>query len=464
MRGSCSTGSLRKSERGFSQERLARILFQRLGLVPGAPLKIAYSGGLDSQVLLHALAGLRATHDFILSAIHIDHGLFPQSDAWARHCAQVCAQWQVPLVVESVQVGRETGEGMEAAARRARYQALARHIGKDEVLLTAQHQDDQAETVLLQWLRGAGVPGLAGMGWESPFSSGKHVRPLLGFRRRELLTYAQAHGLAWIEDPSNKDLRYRRNLLRHQIFPLLEQHWPQASAMLARSADHMADCLTLLDECALADMASCRWQEEASAILSVSRLLRLSPARQRNVLRYWLRSLGFLAPSTLHVEEIVNALVRPTRTGHARYTWPGAEIRRYRDQLHAMAPLVSTMPDLDMHWDLAHPLSIPALGGRLVAIPMTGQGISQPRLSATGVQVRMRRGGEVCRLPGRQHHHKLKKLLQDHGITPWQRERLPLVFAGDDLVAVPGLWVCAPYAAAPEEPGWLLQWHTGSDR
>ena len=232
--------------------------------------------------------------------------------------------------------------------------------------------------------------------------------------------------------------------------------------MLARSADHMADCLILLDECALADMASCRWQEEASSVLSVSRLLHLSPARQRNVLRYWLRSLGFLAPSTLHVEEIINALAHPTRTGHARYTWPGAEIRRYRDQLHAMAPLVSTTPDLDMHWDLAHPLFIPALGGRLVAIPVTGQGISQSRLVATGVQVRMRRGGEVCRLPGRQHHHKLKKLLQDHGITPWQRERLPLVFAGDDLVAVPGLWVCAPYAAAPEEPGWLLQWHTGS--
>lgn len=460
MRASCSMGSLKKPDSGFSQAALARILFQRLGVASGASLKLAYSGGLDSHVLLHALAGLRATHDLVLSAIHIDHGLFPQSHTWAHHCTQVCAQWQVPIVVESVQVELQTGEGMEAAARRARYGALAPHIRKDEVLLTAQHQDDQAETMLLQCLRGAGAQGLAGMAWQSRFSAGRLVRPLLGLRRRELLAYAQAQGLTWIEDPSNADLRYRRNILRHQVFPLLERQWPQASAMLARSAHHMADCLTLLDECALVDLASCREQKEGT-VLSISRLLHLSPARQRNVLRYWLRSLGFLAPSTLHVEEIVNTLARPTRSGHARYTWPGTEIRRYRDQLHAMTPLAAPTSDLDMHWDLAQPLSIPALGGRLEAIPVMGQGISQTRLVATGVQIRRRQGGEVCRLPGRRHHHKLKKLLQDHGVTPWQRERLPLVYAGDDLVAVPGLWVCAPYAAAPEEAGWLLQWRTG---
>jgi tRNA(Ile)-lysidine synthase len=432
-------------------------LFERLQLTADACLKIAYSGGLDSHVLLHALVALRATHPLRLAAVHVDHGLSPQSGVWSQHCAAVCQALEVAFVLESVQVPGGSGEGTEAAARRARYAALARHVGPGEVLLTAHHQDDQAETLLLQLLRGAGVQGLAGMREALGFAAGRHLRPLLGFRRAALRQYAESAGLQWIEDPSNTDVGYRRNLLRHDVLPLLTQQWPQAVALLARAAQHAGEGALLLDELAAADLERCRWQDSAT-VLSVSALRALSPARQRNALRYWLRARGFLAPSTQHLEDVVGQLADTPRTGHGRFAWPGTEIRRYRDQLHVMAPLTPLVPGPGVDWDLTQPLALVEPGGCLRATPVQGRGISRARLAGTSVQVRTRRGGEVCRLPGRAHHHKLKKLLQDRGVVPWWRERLPLIYSGDQLVAVADLWVCAPYAAAAEEAGWQIHW------
>ena len=292
-------------------------MFERLRLAADAGLKIAYSGGLDSHVLLHALVALRATHPLRLVAVHIDHGLAAQSGAWSQHCSAVCQALEVAFVLESVQVQGGSGEGTEAAARRARYAALARHVGPGEVLLTAHHQDDQAETLLLQLLRGAGVQGLAGMREAMGFAAGRHLRPLLGFSRAALRHYADSAGLQWIEDPSNADVGYRRNLLRHDVLPLLTQQWPQAAALLARAAQHAGEAALLLDELAAADLDRCRWRDTAT-VLSVSALQALSPARQRNVLRYWLRVRGFLAPSTLHLETLVGQLHATPRTGHGR--------------------------------------------------------------------------------------------------------------------------------------------------
>jgi tRNA(Ile)-lysidine synthase len=452
-------GILRKPDIGFSPTALAHVLFDRLQLVADASLKIAYSGGLDSHVLLHALVALRTTYPLRLVAVHVDHGLSPLSPAWSRHCFAVCQALDVPFIPMSVEVEVGSGEGREAAARRARYAALARQVGPDDVLLTAHHQDDQAETLLLQLLRGAGVQGLAGMRAATGFSAGRHVRPLLAFRRAALRHYAESAGLQWVEDPSNADVGYRRNLLRHEVLPRLTQQWPQAVALLARTAQHAGDAAELLEEVAVADLDRCRWQDTAT-VLSVSALLALSPARQRNVLRYWLRVRGFLAPSTLHLDTLLSQLAGTPRTGHGRLAWPGTEIRRYRDQLHVMTPLTPLAPDLGVTWDLAQPLALPELGGRLQAAVVQGQGISRARLAGTVLQVRTRRGGEVCRLPGRTHHHKLKKLLQDRGVAPWWRDRLPLIYCGDQLVAVADLWVCAPYAAAAEEAGWQIHWLT----
>lgn len=434
-------------------------MFDRLQLAAHTPLKIAYSGGLDSHALLHALVALRDTHALQLNAVHVDHGLSPQSAAWSRHCVAVCEALQVPLALETVQVNSDRGEGREAAARRARYAALARHVGPGDVLLTAHHQDDQAETLLLQLLRGAGVQGLAGMRAVTDFSAGRLLRPLLDVRRAALRDYALSAGLQWIEDPSNCDVGYRRNLLRHEVLPQLTQPWPQAVASLARAAQHAGDAAELLNDLAAADLRGCYCHDSTTA-LSVSAVLSLSPARQCNVLRYWLRTRGFLAPSTQHLTALVRQLAATPRSGHARYTWPGTELQRYRDQLQVMTPLTSPAPDMDVIWDLRQPLALPQLGGRLQAVAVQGLGISSARLARAAVRVRTRRGGEVCQLPGRTHHHKLKKLLQDAGVAPWQRERLPLIYADDQLVAVADLWVCAPFAAATGEAGWQIHWQT----
>lgn len=447
---------MKRPDSGFSPDALARSLFAGLRLSSQAPLKIAYSGGMDSHVLLHALAALRAQSSLRLSAIHVDHGLLPASRDWAGHCEAVCAQLGVPYHLERVRVDVSGGEGVEAAARRARYAALARHVAGGEVLLTAHHQDDQAETVLLQLLRGTGMHGLAGMPGLAAFSAGQHARPLLGFSRAALQSYAEARGLRWVEDPSNEDVGFRRNQLRHEVFPVLNRHWPGAAESLARTARHAGDCMQLLDDLGAADLAVCL-SGPAGQALSIPAVVALPPARQRNLLRYWLRARGFLAPSAAHLEEVVGRLGAPTRSRHACFAWPGTEIHRYRDELHAMPPLGPVDAQMDIVWSLSGTLALPGLGMVLRAVPVTGRGLSLARLAGKDIHVRLRQGGETCRLPGRTHHHKLKKLLQEEGVVPWLRNRLPLLFVGHELAAVGDQWVCEPFVAHADEPGMQLE-------
>jgi tRNA(Ile)-lysidine synthase len=266
---------------------LSAVLFDELRLPPGSHFKVAYSGGLDSHVLLHALSVLRAEHRFSLSAIHIDHDLQTGSEEWGRHCAGICASLDVQYAVKRVRVTGVAEEGLEAAARRARYAALAAALDPGDTLLTAHHCDDQEETVFLQLLRGAGVAGLAAMPAKTVLGHGQIVRPLLGFSRTALHAYAQEHRLTWIEDPSNRALHLRRNFLRTEILPRLTHYWPAHSSMLARTAHHAAEAMGLLDEVAETDLAACRQAVAHSPqALSVNALLALSMPRQRNLLRY----------------------------------------------------------------------------------------------------------------------------------------------------------------------------------
>lgn len=257
-RGSCSTASLRKPDSDFSPAALAAVLSGELCLPSSARLVLALSGGLDSMVLLHALAALRSGFPFALRAIHIDHALHPDSAAWGRACAQVCAQLAVPFDVRPVTVSTVAADGVEAAARRARYAALGELLAPGEILVTAHQRDDQAETVLLQLLRGTGVAGLAGMPARVAFGGNELVRPLLGFVRAALEAYGRSNGLTWIDDPSNADPRLRRNFLRTEIMPRLRAVWPEADRMLVRAAGHAAEAVALLDELADGDLAGCR--------------------------------------------------------------------------------------------------------------------------------------------------------------------------------------------------------------
>jgi tRNA(Ile)-lysidine synthase len=442
----------------FSATALSAVLFDELRLPPGAHLKVAYSGGLDSHVLLHALSVLRADHHFSLSAIHIDHDLQTASAEWDRHCAGICASLDVQYVAKRVRVTGVAEEGLEAAARRARYAALAAALEPGDTLLTAHHCDDQEETVFLQLLRGAGVAGLAAMPAKTVLGHGQIVRPLLGFSRAALYAYAQEHRLAWIEDPSNRALHLRRNFLRTEILPRLALHWPAHASMLARTAHHAAEAMGLLDEVAETDLAACRHAVAHSPqALSVNTLLALSTPRQRNLLRYWLRQQGFLAPAASQLEEVLAQVQTAPRSQQARVCWPGAEVWRYRDLLVAMPAQHSPDPALDVVWDLRAPLDIPGIG-RLHAVPIRGQGLSCARLSGQSLHVRLRSGGETLMLPGRGHHHVLKKLLQAEGVPPWLRARLPLLYAEQELAAVADRWVCAPFLAGDGEEGLKIVW------
>jgi tRNA(Ile)-lysidine synthase len=439
----------------FSPSALADVL-RRLGLSPETPLKVAFSGGLDSCVLLHALCVLRDEMSLRLSAVHVDHGLQPASAAWAQHAEKFCEDLNVSCAIERLFIPdmEIRAHGLEAAARQARYACLARHVSAGDVLLTAHHVDDQAETLLLHLLRGSGTHGLAAMPEIAPFSSGRLARPLLGFTRAQLADYAEREKLRWVDDPSNRDPRFSRNYLRHEVFPLLDARWPGAARQIARAAALSAEAAGLLDAVAEIDWNDCRAKDPSA--LSVTVLRQFSPSRQRNLVRYWLRRQGFQAPSAMHLDQILAQVAHETRTRHSAVCWPDAEVRRYRDGLVALKSRRETDSAMRLSWDLSRPLEIPGVG-RLHAMAARGDGLSQERIGHAPLMVGWRQGGETCQLPGRAHHHKLKKLLQEASIPPWERQRLPLVYAHGELAAIGDRWVCEPYAARAGEPGWKLR-------
>ncbi|MFN2309960.1 MAG: tRNA lysidine(34) synthetase TilS [Gammaproteobacteria bacterium] len=435
---------------------------------------VAFSGGLDSQVLLHALAARRARLPGLLGALHVNHNLQDPASAWAAHCRKVCADLAVPYRVLEVDAQPAPGESPEAAARAARYRALAGAVPPDGVLLTAHHRDDQAETLLLQLLRGAGPKGLAAMpasidvAWVerqrnpgfAPLNPGypvRLVRPLLECARDDLHAYAQGHDLAWIEDPSNACTDYDRNFLRHEILPRLRARWPALGATLARSAGHQAEATGLLDELAALDLAP-----GPAHTLSVSALLRLSAPRRANLLRHWLARQRLPLPSRAVLAEIDRALLHAAADAQPVVCWGGVCLRRYRDALMIDAPATAgaAAEAVDsgrcIDWAVQQPLSLPA--GILSAEPVRGGGVACRHLEGGRCQVRFRRGGERLQPAGRRQHHSLKHLFQEAGVPPWERARVPLIYRGDTLIAVAGHWVCEGFQAAENQAGLHFLW------
>jgi tRNA(Ile)-lysidine synthase len=413
-------------------------------LPPAGRYLVAYSGGLDSHVLLHALNALGVN----LAAVHVHHGLSPNADLWSEHCLAVCKELDVPCRVSRVQV-TAAGSGLEAAARSARYAALEQALGEGEMLLTAHHQDDQAETLLLMLLRGAGVAGLAAMPPLRRCAAGWLARPLLDLPRDALRHYAQTQGLSWVDDESNFDTSLDRNHLRHDLLPRLRQRWPAASRAMARSAAHLAEAKELLEELAAADLA--RSGGSRPGTLSVAALGQLTPARRRNLLRYWVRGQGLPLPDSVHLRRIEQEILPARPDAEPHVAWPGAEVRRYRDDLHALWPL-APLPAAELPWTADAPLAL-SDGRILVAVPAAGLGLSAARCAGARITVRFRAGGERCAPVGRGHSHELKKLFQEAGVPPWERERVPLLFVDGVLAQVLGYWICEPFAAAAGEAG-----------
>ena len=426
----------------------AEAISAALAALPAAPLCVGYSGGLDSSVLLHALAASPAARERGLRAWHVHHGLHPDADAWAAHCAQVCAGYGLELTVSRVSVARDGGDGPEAAARAARHAAFAAGLGAGETLALAHHRDDQAETLLLRLLRGSGPDGLAAMREWRDCGRGRLWRPLLALPRAALEAYAREHALRWIDDPGNDEERYDRNFLRHRALPLLRERWPQASAALAQSARLQEEAAGLLDSEDAAALAQVRSLDPQA--LSRSGLRTLAPARRARVLRRWIAALALPPLPAQGVARIERELLPARADAQAQFAWNGAVVRAWRDVLYAQTQRPPLPHDWRAGWDGREPLALPDGGHwRLDG----AAGFDAPLIAHA------RAGGERIALPGRAHRHSLKHALQALGVPPWERERLPLLADADGEVWAAGdLLYSARMDAWLRERGARLEW------
>lgn len=429
------------------------LLLANLGAEPPpTALVVAFSGGRDSTVLLHALAALGARLPAPLRAVHINHRLHPDAGQWARHCRDVSAGLGVEYRSAAVAVDPADPAGLEAAARAARYDALRGMLGQGEWLLTAHHADDQLETVLLQLLRGGGPAGVAGMPARAAFGSGWLVRPLLATARTEILRYADAQSLRYIEDPSNVDRQRDRNFLRHDILPRLAQRWPAAATTVGRAARHAAQAAELLQDLAELDLARIAAPDAAS--LPIEPVLALGRARAENLLRHWLARRKLPLPDTRRLDELLSQAAHAAGDKAPQVNWPGAEARCWRGRIYAFEPLGA--PELlSARW-YGEPLPL----GRGLGELRAGEGTVGLRsdVLAKGVEIRWRQGGECIRPAGQRHHRQLKDLLREAGIPPWMRGRIPLLWCCDKLAAVGDLWVADEFAASAE-PAAHVEWH-----
>jgi len=412
---------------------------------------VAYSGGMDSHVLLHAIAQCRNKIDAEIKAVYVEHGLQTASHDWAHHCESVCQQLEIPLTVIHVDANAKKGESPEAAARTARYEALATVMSSNDVMLTAQHERDQSETLFLQLLRGAGTRGLSAMPELTTLGKGQLYRPLLNVGYLSLQDYAQQHGLQWIDDPSNQESRFDRNLLRNNVLPLLRERWSSLDTTVRRVASQQAEAQQLLSELAAQDSATLI---DAVGALAIPGLLLLSAARQRNVLRFWLENSGMRPPSAKKLAQLQHDVINAGEDRNPCVSWQGCEVRRYRDRLYTMLPLQELDINTSLDWQPGQTLVLPASSGILLSRSVKGQGVFLDGLAT----LKYRRGGERCQPVGKTGHTSLKKLFQEAGIPPWQRNRTPLVYVNDELAAIPGLCVCEPFAASGEMNGFELDW------
>jgi len=422
-------------------------------LTPG-PLLVAHSGGLDSTVLLHGLANSAAARERGLRAVHVDHRLQSDSAMWSRHCQAFAEQLGVPLETRTVEVARTPGLGLEATARRARYGAIEAMLGDGEILALAHHRDDQAETVLLKLLRGAGPEGLGAMRALRRLGRGFAWRPLLTLPRATLRNYAERHRLTWIDDPSNADVSLDRNFLRIEILPRITRRWPEAETSISQSAMWARAAADFIDE--EAERVLARLQGLDPATLRFREWLALPDALRDPVLRRWLRNVALPEPTQFQVAELVRQLGEAGEDRQPCVRWPGVEVRRYRDLLYALPPL--QLPPLDWSGEFTGAmLELPADAGTLRLVALAPD--TAPPLLTDPLYVRFRRGGESLRLQGGAHTRELRDLLQEAGVPPWQRSRLPLLFdAANILLAVGDLWISDAGAELLAGAGARLEW------
>ncbi|RDH84660.1 MAG: tRNA lysidine(34) synthetase TilS [endosymbiont of Galathealinum brachiosum] len=407
---------------------------------------LAYSGGVDSQVLLHLLHLTKLN----VSAVYIDHGLQAQSSDWARHCEAQCKNLNIPFQLIKVNAAAAKGESPEAAARTARYAAFKELIQKSDCLLTAQHQDDQSETIFLQLLRGAGAAGLAGMPEIATFSNGWHARPLLDISQNVILDYANQNALSWVEDPSNQQVNYDRNYLRHSVMPQLQQRWPALNKTLSVFSQQQAENAELLEVLAEKDLSSSLLEDTC---LDINQLNKIENARLRNVLRFWFKNLQKPIPSRAVLEQIVQQINNTSHDSHVLINWANVEVRRFRDKLFCLKKISHDASQV-YNWNVKNELELLTLDKKLKLEKCeTSDDIKfvlNESLLTQDVTVRFRQGGEKIKPAGRNGSHDLKSLFQESSVPTWQRDRIPLLFVEGELVAVVGYWIADNFSVKGE--------------
>lgn len=424
----------------------ASLLDRLSGLPCPGNYLIAYSGGLDSHVLLHMMAALRGRLNAPIQAMHIQHGLQAEAAQWANHCAHICQALQIPYTEIQLNLQAQPGISLEALARDARYAALGAKLPPQGMLLTAHHADDQAETLLLQLLRGAGVEGLAAMPPCRQYHAGWHARPLLRYPRAELKAYAKQYGLNWLEDPSNQNTDFDRNYLRHHIMPLLQARWPAANKTISRSASHLAALLPVLQTQTTQLLQSCL---NAHGRLRISQLNKLNETELGWVIRAWARQAGHAMPHQAHLHQIKKNVLNAAADASPQVSWDDTILRRYRDELWLTPKQSFPPPDTTLDWPDTPELTLPAGCGRLMRQPTTEQGIPDRLWREEKISVQWRSAGISCQPIGRNGRRSFKKLCQEFAIPPWQRPYLPLIYADGQLIAVADYCLCEGIKSLP---------------
>lgn len=419
---------------------------------------VGLSGGLDSVVLLNLL--LKTVPAKRVSALHIHHGLSPNADHWQAAVVSHCEKLGVRLHVEQVEV-RESGEGLEAAARKARYEVFERMLQPSGLLVLGHHADDQVETVLYHLLRGSGTKGLSGMPAQRSLGGGCLIRPLLQWRKADLKLYAEAQGLSWVEDESNAQDQYDRNFLRNQVIPVIAQRWPDYDRSVQLSAQLSGDAELLAEELATIDIAQLQPRRERGGwSIDIGLLSALSGRRQRNIMRHWPALHNLPMPGYKTIDEITDSLLTARQDANPLVTQPSAQWRRFNERLYLLSIMpLSPETKEDFQWDLAESLEL-SDGSYLIAEQSLGEGLSV--VDKEPLTVRYRQGGERCKPEGRGHSNSLKKLLLEYRVEPWWRDSLPLLYRGETLVAVGDYWVCEGWQAKPGQPGKKILWQPNS--
>jgi tRNA(Ile)-lysidine synthase len=412
-------------------------------------ITVALSGGVDSVVLLHLLHQLQKRQNFTLKASHVHHGLSKNADKWVNFCEKLCTKLSVPLDIHRIKLPQKKSLGIEGEARQLRYEKLLQ--SQTDLVVLAHHEDDQAETFLLQLIRGAGVKGLSSMAY---FDATRRLwRPLLNTSRVDIESYAKKHKLKWIEDESNQNIDFDRNFIRSKVLPILKNRFSHIIKVVSRSSAHLAEAQNLLDDLAKLDLKNSLKSSNYKHKLQVKTLEKLSNSRAKNILRYWLEINNQLMPSKDLLDECLRQVLTAKKDATIKIQLSkNFEIRRYKDEIYIVKKNLKAQKNYEIIWKGESKILLPN-GAQLNFKKVKGRGINFKFLDNQKLKIRNRQGGEFFKPDSKRPTKKIKQLLQESDLPPWEREFFPIIFIGDELAAVPNFGVDTKFQTSPKEFG-----------